>query len=80
LSDTTLEQFDVHNIILRTLTISGLIIGTSTIASAAPVTYLLGHDAAVRTTANVERVDYSYNHHRYQHRSWDKTHRRWRYY
>jgi hypothetical protein len=69
----------VHKIILQMLTISGLIVGTSAIASASPATHLLDRDAAAQTT-KVERVDYSYNHHRFKHRSWDKRHRRWSYY
>lgn len=73
------SNLDVHKIILRTLTILGLIAGTSAIASASPATPLLGHFDSAQT-AQVEHVDYYYNHHHYQHRSWDKGHRRWRYY
>jgi hypothetical protein len=69
----------MHTVILRTVTIAGLIIGVSTIASASPARPLLSHDAGLQTS-QVERVDYYYNHHRYKHRSWDKRHRRWRYY
>jgi hypothetical protein len=73
------SNLDVHKIILRTLTILGVIVGTSAIASASPATPLLGrYDTA--QTAQVEQVDYYYNHHHYQHRSWDKGHRRWHYY
>ncbi len=67
----------MHTIILRTVTIAGLIIGVSSIAS--PARPLLSRDSALQTS-QVERVDYTYNHHRYKHRSWDKRHRRWRYY
>jgi hypothetical protein len=69
----------MHTIILRTVTIAGLIIGVSTIASASPARPLLSRDSALQTS-QVERVDYYYNHHRYKHRSWDRRHRRWRYY
>jgi hypothetical protein len=69
----------VNKICLWSLTISGLIVGASTIASASPATNVLGPNTAVQT-AHVEQVDYYYNHHRYQHRSWDKKRRRWRYY
>ena len=69
----------MHQIILRTLTISGLILGASAVASASPATHLLGRDAAVQTSA-IQHVDYYWNHHRYAHRSWDKRRRRWRYY
>jgi hypothetical protein len=57
----------------------GLIAGTSTFASAAPAIHLLGSDAAVQASS-VQRVDYTYNHHRYKHRSWDKKARHWHYY
>jgi hypothetical protein len=73
------SNLDVHKIILRTLTILGLIAGTSAIASASPATPLLGRSDTAQT-AQVERVDYYYNHHHYKNRSWDKGHRRWRYY
>lgn len=69
----------MREITLSTLTIGCMIVALSTMASASPATRLLGRDAALQTT-NVERVDYYWNHHRYKHRSWDKGHRRWRYY
>jgi hypothetical protein len=69
----------MHTIILRTVTIAGLIIGASTIASASPARPLPGRDTGLQTS-QVERVDYNYNHHRYKHRSWSKRHHRWRYY
>jgi hypothetical protein len=61
------------------VTIAGLIVGTSAITFASPATQLLGRDVAV-STHRVEPVYYYWNHHRYQHRSWDKRRRRWRYY
>jgi hypothetical protein len=69
----------MREIILRTLTISCMIVGVSTIASASPAIGSLDSDAALQSSS-VERVDYYWNHHRYKHRSWDKGHRRWRYY
>lgn len=69
----------MQKIILGTLTLSGLIIGASSIASASPASPLLNREATVTTSA-VQHVYYYYNHHRYKHRSWDKKHRRWRYY
>lgn len=30
--------------------------------------------------ANIEPIDYVSNGHHYQHRQWDKNHKRWRYY
>jgi hypothetical protein len=65
--------------ILRTATIAGVIIGASTMASASPARPLLSRDAASQTE-QIERVYYTYNHHHYNHRSWDKKHNHWRYY
>jgi hypothetical protein len=69
----------MFKIILGTLTVSGVIIGASSIASASPSSPVLNPKATV-TTANIEHVDYYYNHHHYKHRSWDKHHNRWHYY
>ncbi len=69
----------MHTIILRTVTIAGLAIGVSSIASASPVRPALSPDVGVQTS-QIQQVDYYYNHHHYKHRSWDKHHRRWRYY
>lgn len=69
----------MHKIILGALTLSGLAIGAATIVSAAPATPLLGHGVTVQN-AQVQQVDYYYNHHHYKHRSWDKGHKHWRYY
>jgi len=66
-------------IIFGALTITALILGSSSIASASPATGLLGPAAAAQTSP-VERAQYYWNHHRYKHRSWDKRRRRWRYY
>jgi hypothetical protein len=73
----------VHKILMGTLVLSGalsgLIIGVSSTASAAPASPLLAHEASVQT-AQVQPVYYYYNRHRYNHRSWEKKRRRWRYY
>jgi hypothetical protein len=69
----------MHRNILRTLTIAGLVLGTSTIAIASPAMRLLDRDTAPQAS-NIERVDYNWHHHRYHHRSWDKRHGHWRYY
>ena len=69
----------MQKMILGALMISGLVAGASTLATAAPVTQAIGHDTTVRISA-VEHVDYSYNHHHFKHRSWDKRHRQWHYY
>jgi hypothetical protein len=69
----------MQKITLRILTISGLILGTSAIASASPATHLIGRDAGAHTTS-VQRADYTWNHHHYKHRSWDKKGNHWHYY
>ena len=69
----------MYTVILRTVTIAGLVLGVATIASASPARPPLSPDAGLQTS-QVERVDYYRNHHRYKHRSWDKRHHRWRYY
>ncbi len=68
----------MHKIIREALTISGLMIGFSAVATASPATPLFKGEAA--QTAQAQQVSYYYNHHRYNHRSWDKRHRRWHYY
>jgi hypothetical protein len=79
LPDNVWSKFVMRGITLWTLTIFCMIVALSTVGSASPATRLLDRDAGLQTT-NVERVDYYWNHHRYKHRSWDKRHRRWRYY
>jgi hypothetical protein len=64
---------------LWTLTVFGMIVGTSILASASPAMHLLASDTAVQASS-VQRVDYTWNHHHYKHRSWDKNARRWHYY
>jgi membrane protein YdbS with pleckstrin-like domain len=53
-----------------------LLTGPATSFAAAAVRSVPG---AVAQTA-VQPVYYMYNHHRYEHRSWDKAHKRWHYY
>jgi hypothetical protein len=69
----------MFKIILGTLMVSGVIIGASSIASASPASPVLSPKSTV-ATADIQHVYYYYNHRRYNHRSWDKNHRRWRYY
>jgi hypothetical protein len=69
----------MHKIVVGTIAIGAVIVGMATMAAASPATPLLGGDNTART-AEVQQVDYYWNHHRYKHRSWDKRRRRWRYY
>jgi hypothetical protein len=69
----------MHKMILTTLAAAALIVALSTVASASPATRLL--DPSTTAKASVVHPAYYYwNHRRYRHRSWDKRHRRWRYY
>jgi hypothetical protein len=65
--------------IIRLLMGIGLIVSATGIAAAAPATHLLDR-STIGVATSVERIDYSWNHHRYHHRTWDKQHARWRYY
>ncbi|WP_428491328.1 hypothetical protein [Rhodopila sp.] len=69
----------MRNITLGTLAILGLLLATASIASAAPATGLIGRTTLSQATS-IQPVYYYWNHHRYRHRSWDRRHRRWRYY
>jgi hypothetical protein len=71
--------FHVRRTCLRILTATCLMAGTSTLASAASTTRLLGPSHPDSVT-QIERVDYTWNHQHYHHRAWDKEHKRWRYY
>jgi hypothetical protein len=74
-----LEKGYMHRIIVSLSMITGLIVSATGIASASPATHLLAH-STVGAATSVERIDYYWNHHHYQHRSWDKQHARWHYY
>jgi hypothetical protein len=69
----------MRKVILGTLAMVGMIVGTSTGASASPATPLLDRSTTVQAMT-AEHISYYWNHRRYRHRSWDKRHRRWRYY
>lgn len=76
---TACRSYHVYRTVLRTLTIVGLVMSISTIASASPAISLLDHATTPRA-GNIEPVDYNWNHHRYHHRSWNNTHHHWHYY
>ena len=69
----------MRKITLETLTILGLLVATTSIASAAPATDLLGRTTLSHATS-IQPAYYYWNHHRYRHRSWDRRRHRWRYY
>ena len=66
-------------IILQTLTVAGLVMSASAMASAASAIPTPPPNAGVQND-RIERIDYYWNHRRYQHRNWDKRHRHWHYY
>jgi hypothetical protein len=68
----------MYKFILWTMAAPGLVIGLSAAASAAPVMPLSRTDAAP-ASVRLERVQYTWNHHQYHHRDWDKKNRRWNY-
>ena len=78
-SDIAWSKPYMQTIILRTLAVAALTVGLSTIAAASPAAPLISLDTAVQNS-QVQQVYYTYNHHRYNHRAWDKGRRRWRYY
>ncbi|MDR3539018.1 MAG: hypothetical protein P4L71_21160 [Acetobacteraceae bacterium] len=63
----------------RAAVVSGLLLGSTTIALASPALHVSDHGAAPQAS-NIVQADYHYNHQRYHHRSWDKRHHRWHYY
>jgi hypothetical protein len=69
----------MRKVFLWALTALGLLVGLCAIAVASPATRLLDRDALNRTSS-IEPAYHYWNHHRYRHRSWDRRHRRWRYY
>jgi hypothetical protein len=69
----------MHKIMLATFATGGLMLALPTIGSASAASRLLDGGPAVQA-GHAEPVYYNRNHHRYRHRSWDKRHRRWRYY
>jgi hypothetical protein len=69
----------VHRTMIQTLTIVGLVLSTSSIATASPAIRLLD-GGSVPQAKDLERVDFNWNHHHYHHRSWDKKHGHWHYF
>jgi hypothetical protein len=79
ISDIAETKPYMQTIILRTFVVAGLTVGLSTIGVASPTIPLVNPDIALRNS-QVQQAYYTYNHHRYQHRAWDKRRKRWRYY
>jgi hypothetical protein len=69
----------MFKVVLGVLAVGAIMAGIVTMASASPATPLLGSGIMARA-GEVQHVAYYWNHRRYYHRSWDKRHRRWRYY
>jgi hypothetical protein len=69
----------VARLVLRTLLTAGLVLGTATAAFAAPAA-IARAPQAVGQASRITPVYYVWNHHHYDHRSWDAAHKRWRYY
>jgi hypothetical protein len=68
----------MYKFVFWTMGAAGLVIGLSAAASAAPAMTLSPADAAP-ASVRLESVDYTWNHHQYHHRDWDRKNRRWNY-
>lgn len=58
---------------------AGLLVSTSVAGFAAPAAIARVPLMAAHTSS-VTPAYYTYNHHRYDHRHWDASHKRWHYY
>lgn len=70
----------MRTVITGTLLTFGLLVGSSTLSLAAQS---IPSASPLNTASHIEKARetyYYHNHHRYQHREWDKRHRRWHYY
>lgn len=65
--------------VLIATTASALVLSLATAGSAATVPLATIPLLALQSTGATP-VDYYHNHHHYQHRRWDKHHKRWEYY
>ena len=68
----------MRRIILGTMAVALMGLGTSASSIAAPVVQRQGHEDGIGE--RVQQADYYWNHHRYHHRDWDRHHHRWHYY
>ena len=68
----------MRSFILGTMTAAVVGLGASTAVFAAPAVGPHGYGSASPNLVNVQRTDYYWNHHHYQHRDWDHHH--WHYY
>jgi hypothetical protein len=69
----------VSRFVLTTVTATALVLSWATASSAASVPLATIPLLASQFTGATP-ADYYHNHHHYQHRRWDKHHRRWEYY
>ena len=71
----------MRRLILRTVATVVLVVGTPAALFAAPISQPHERAAIHSTDSHVQRMDYySWNHHHYAHRDWDRHHNRWHYY
>jgi hypothetical protein len=68
-----------YSFILGTMTAAVVALGASTAVFAVPAVGPHGHGGTSRNVVNVQRSDYNWNHHQYQHRL-DQHHHHWHYY
>jgi hypothetical protein len=69
----------VSRLVLLAMLMAGFVLSP---AFAAPATQAAMAQPSQMTlrTPNIVPVYYTWNHHRYDHRSWDAAHKRWHYY
>jgi hypothetical protein len=70
----------MHSFILRTMIAVAVAVGASTAVFIAPSFAAHENGSFNPNVVNVQRADYHWNHHNYQHRDWDRHQHRWHYY
>ena len=70
----------MRSFILGTMTAVVVALGASTAVFAAPAVGPHVHGGPNPNVVHVQRTDYYWNHHHYQHRDWDRHHHQWHYY
>jgi hypothetical protein len=71
---------NMRSFILGTMTAVVVALGASTAVFAAPAFAPHEHGGRGPSATNIQRTDYYWSHHHYQHRDWDRHHHHWRYY
>jgi len=70
----------MRSFILGTMTAVAVAVGASTAVFAVPAFAPHDDGGFNPNVVSVQRTEYYWNHHHYQHRDWDRHHHRWHYY